>query len=367
VIRADDLLQIAASQGATGQRSQTSVGVRLSAAIQMPADMDLCLLILHLVSKRKRLASPIVRQRLLHAIDRLSSLSLQGADSSTLPSDVSLLLNAAEQLLYSVRIPPQLVRDAETYLLKRVRDSADENSRPIPEPGGSRSFVTRTRRWLMKRVPCLAIVGSDGAGKSSVCRTLAESQPSVFQPSVGKKLYRRSLLYQFLSGTAKRVGGVERGQFDDFLAAWITLRASIALWFRIVYRPAEGAGFPRRRTLLLDRSVASFLINARKSPCPRLHRSASWLERLIPPVTTLLLAVPFGQLALRKHEMSCQGHEKYQLLLFQQALRQQPADVIVIANTQSADDAVRVIRLICGDSLLSAVPVVTDVTEEAAA
>jgi len=379
VIRADHLLS------SISPDSQLS-GSPLNATIQMPADLDLCLFVLHLASKQKPLASPVVRQRLLVAFDRLRRLSLEETDSALCLSDVSHLLTSFEPLLCSVRIPPHLVRDAETYLLKRVRASSDKLYGPIPESRGRRGLLTKTRRWLMTRVPCLAIVGSDGAGKSSVCETLAKSQASNFEPCVGKKLYRRSLLYQLLSGLAKRIGGIERGDFDDQKAGWITLRASFSLWFHFAVRPAKGIGLLRgeagafgwavndafsthprpscRRTLLLDRSVASFLIVDRKTQNPQRHRSASWLERLLPPVTTVLLAVPFSLLSQRKQEMSHEGHERYQWLLFQQAMRQKPVDVIVVANTRSVDDAARVIRMIRGECHESAVSVPV---EEAAA
>ena len=101
----------------------------------------------------------------------------------------------------------------------------------------------------------------------------------------------------------------------------------------------------RRDALLLDRSIASFLILGRKSDDPQFHGAAPLLERAIPPVTTVLLTVPFTQLAERRQEMSRRGHYRYQSLLFQQALRQRPADVIVIASTQTADDAKALIRI----------------------
>jgi thymidylate kinase len=386
VIRADCLLTIAVAETAGLRLGRMSLDSPLSATIRMPADIDLCLLILHLVSKKKQLTSPVVRHRLLLAFDRLRRVSLDETDSLPFLSEISLLLNSAEPLLDSVSIPSQLVRDVEAHLLKRIQSFSDETCEPIPKHRGRRVYPAKTRRWLMKRVPCLAVVGSDGAGKSSVCRSLAESSQIDFEPCVGKKLYRRSLMYQLLSGLAKRIVGIGRGDFDDLMAGWIALRASLSLWNHFVYRPAVGTDFASqeagafgraadeafplhqkphcRTTLLLDRSVASFLIVDRKTSDPQLLRSATWLERLIPPVTTLLLVVPFRQLAKRKQEMSSQGHERYQQLLFEQAMRQKPVDVIVVANTQSVGDAARVIRRICSESYE---PAGTGPTEEAAA
>jgi hypothetical protein len=89
--------------------------------------------------------------------------------------------------------------------------------------------------------------------------------------------------------------------------------------------------------MLLDRSVAGFLITDRKSDVPRLSWSASWIESVIPPVTSLLLTLPYHRLKARKQELSLPGHETYQHLLFEQALRQRPVDLIMTASLASAE------------------------------
>ena len=92
-------------------------------------------------------------------------------------------------------------------------------------------------------------------------------------------------------------------------------------------------------TTILDRSIDSFLIIDRKSDTPHLTRFATWIERLIPPATRVLLTLPHADLTGRKQEMSAPGHDIYQRLLFEQALRQQPADLILLANLPSAQAA----------------------------
>jgi hypothetical protein len=70
---------------------------------------------------------------------------------------------------------------------------------------------------------------------------------------------------------------------------------------------------------------------------PRISSAAKWIEPLIPPVTSVLLALPHSELIDRKDEMSAPGHETYQRLLFEQALRQQPTDIILLASLESVE------------------------------
>jgi hypothetical protein len=53
-------------------------------------------------------------------------------------------------------------------------------------------------------------------------------------------------------------------------------------------------------------------------------------------VTSVLLTVPHLELTRRKQEMSAPGHDTYQRMLFEQALRLQPTDLVLLANLPSA-------------------------------
>jgi hypothetical protein len=137
------------------------------------------------------------------------------------------------------------------------------------------------------------------------------------------------------------------------MAPFITLRASAAAWMSMclplnAWSMLKSAVTDRKRlisgrelpaTALLDRSIASFLITERKSDTPTLTRAATWIESLIPPVTSVLLTLPHSELTRRKQEMSAPGHDTYQRMLFEQALRQQPADLILLANLPSTQAA----------------------------
>ena len=103
------------------------------------------------------------------------------------------------------------------------------------------------------------------------------------------------------------------------------------------------------------------MITERKSDTPTLTRAATWIESFVPPVTSVLLTLPHSELTRRKQEMSAPGHTMYQRMLFEQALRQQPTDLLLLANLPSAQAAA---TAIC-ELLLSETRTVESSTETA--
>ena len=71
-----------------------------------------------------------------------------------------------------------------------------------------------------------------------------------------------------------------------------------------------------------------------------------FVERWLPPMTTILLSISYSKLSQRKQEMSCLGHPLYQQILFEQSLRRLPVDLVVFSNSANSDVAVRSIGAI---------------------
>lgn len=305
-----------------------SANEQIPALHHLPPDIDLCLLIQHLAKKRKLLSSPGVRYRISFACDRLKSWSPE-SDPRCLPQDLlHRLRSVADRLPQAIVVTPNFIAVAQEYLLLRLANVPSNRGLQILERRKRRGLLTDARKALLLRRPAIAFIGSDGAGKSSVISAIAEKQISVV-PLVARKLYRRSLIYQLVSGLAKRLLGTNRDRFDSFVCIPIAIRALTAAWGHAILRS-------KRQTPIYDRSVASFLITDRKTDLPSTSLAATWIEPLIPPVTSVMLALPHSELICRKNEMSAPGHETYQQLLFEQALRQQPTDIILLASLESA-------------------------------
>ncbi len=329
---------------------------RIPALRQLPPDIDLCVLLQHLAKKRKSLSARTVRERITAACRRLATWSPDPATVSVPHNLLATLRELAGELDKAIIITRNNITLTERYLVRRLAAASGNRGLRILEPRRSRGILTDLRKAIMKRLPCLAVIGSDGAGKSSLVRTLAKQQPTA-QPVVAKNLYRRSLSYQIVTGLLKRFGGQTRGLFDDRFAPIVTLRAIPAAWIKLLLRlnpfarngrpvPQSPPAVDRGRipdALIFDRSVASFLITNRKSDTPTLCCGATWIESLMPPVTSVLMLMPWDELTRRKQEMSACGHQQYQRLLFEQAQRQSPMDVILLARTESAEAAATVI------------------------
>jgi len=347
--------------------SQIRTNGRIPALCQLPPDIDLCLLIQHLATKRRKITTMAVRERIARACERFASWSPEQASQH---DPLAALRTVADQLPRAMMITPKFIALSDDYLLQRLKSVPGNRGLPVLEARRRRGRTTELRRTVLKHGPTVAVIGSDGAGKSSVVSALAQLHPQVTS-CVAKKLYRRSLTYQVISGLMKRLRGTHRGMFDDRTAPLVTLRATAALWISLCFpgrqwskTRASGAAENNLDSdhhlselpciAILDRSIASFLITDRKSDTPLLARGAKWIESLIPPVTSVLLTLPHSELTRRKQEMSASGHDTYQRMLFEQAFRQQPTDLILLANLPSAHAAAAAICELLRDDRQSA-------------
>lgn len=313
---------------------------------RLPPDIEFCLYLLHLARKRRSLSAPRVPERLRDMTGRLAE-----DDRATSRE----LAACAVELRGKAQVPSRLWLRALQILELRLSESMRSSSprsgsaaaaaaptvfhrRPL-HPGYRASAVVR--RWLGQRIRCFTVSGSDGIGKTTLIRRLADISPRA-DARVAKKLYRRSLLYQLAGGLIRRVCGWHRDRLDDRFAALITLRAAVALWGILIVRGLL-ARPPGGRTLLLDRSVRDFLIQNRKTDSPRWIGGARRWERLVPPTTTVLLAASWQQLQQRRVEMTAVGFDRCQGLLFEQACRSLSFDVAVFSTAASEDDTARVV------------------------
>lgn len=328
----------------------------LPGAWRLPADLEFCLLVLHLSGKQKSLRCPVTRKRLIEARHRLLEANRPG-------SDLAALQECANRLSTALQILPEQVHECVTWLRQQLAGTCNAASAGSAQRFARKrrqSFSNRWRLFLGSRVPVLAITGSDGVGKSAVVSELNRMQPRRMQPCKAKKLYRRSLTYQLLAAVVQSAAGWTMETLDDRIAPLLALRSAMALWPRVLLRllfgspvaVITGAGIA---TLVLDRSPAGVLLTHRKDLQPRQMTGTRWLERLLPPQTTVLLTLPFERLTARRVEMkTSDSHECYQRLLLQQALRSQPVELIVLNAADSVHLLARRVLRLLDDGTLEA-------------
>jgi len=350
-ISAERLLNTLTDANVSQRRENVHECLQIPTLRLLPADIDFCLLVQHLAAKRRKLTTPARRERIVAACERLQSL----ASASVHDSLLTALLDLASRLPLAIIVTPNFIKVTDAYLLQRLAAVPNNRGLPVLERRQRRGLVTELRKAILQRRPAVAVVGSDGTGKSSIVAALASQQPHSMVV-VAKKFYRRSLAYQFVGGLIKRLCRMDRGDFDDRVSPWISIRAAAAFWVTMclpfslwskskvsgtaVNGPVSVGELSRsKRTLILDRSCVTFLITKRKSDAPQLTPSATWIEAMTPPVSSVLLTLPYTVLAQRKQEMSSAGHEIYQYLLFEQALRQRPTDLTLLAGLPSAEES----------------------------
>ena len=342
------------SDGNASERRENVHGCPQIPALRLlPADIDFCLLVQHLAAKRRKLTTPACRERIVAACERLRSLAT--ASATVHDPLLTALLDLASRLPLAMIVTPNFIKVTEACLLQRLAAVPNNRGLPVLERRQRRGPVTELRKAILQRRPAVAVIGSDGTGKSSIVAALTLQQQNTVTV-VAKKFYRRSLAYQFVGGLIKRLCGMDRGDFDDHVSPWISIRAAAAFWVTMclpfshwsksrvsgtaMNGPVSVSELSRpKRTLILDRSCVTFLITDRKSDAPRLTSSATWIEAVTPPVRSVLLTLPYTALEHRKQEMSSAGHEIYQHLLFEQALRQRPSDLTLLAGLPSAEES----------------------------
>jgi hypothetical protein len=288
------------------------------AICRLPAELEFCLYVLHLATRRRDLLSPPVVERLRLLRDRLRSQSMSGTRWLV---DLAERISALPGLTATEWIP------ALCYIEQRCGDTAGLIMHHRPRQY-SRRVVAGMRRWLTGSKPWIEFSGCDGIGKSTVLRRIANSGHGM-KVGVAKKLYRRCLTYQLLGGLIRRCCRWSRCQLDDQFASLLTLRAAVTWCLLLLLRRLSPGEQP---TMLLDRSVADSLILNRKTDTPR----PAAVSRLIAPVLASISSVQlignWKTLQSRKAEMTATGCERYQQLLFRRALNSHACDVLLFSN-----------------------------------
>lgn len=289
-------------------------------------DIELCVYILHLAAKKRCLRSERVQERLRDMRERL----LQRPDFR-----FHWLQRIAMELLNATEMTGAHWVPALEHLHQSEAARTGCGVRPMTR-SRRQQVAAAARRWMMRHSPCIAIRGCDGVGKSALVGALQKTSSDI-SAVVAKKLYRRSLLYQLTGGLARRVAGLSRCAFDDRLGRVLTVRATAALWLK---RLLSSLPLVRRRVLVLDRCVRDFLIRDRKTDQPVLLAGAWWMEKLVPPATTVLLVLDWDNVCRRRPEMTREGFRRYQQMLFDQSRTGLSTDVLVFANVLSPGSGV---------------------------
>jgi hypothetical protein len=261
----------------------------------------------HLIAKRKPLSAP-------HTVARIQSFADHDCDDSA--CGVSRWFQDVRRT-GAIRkpAPAESAGQVERLLKMRLDDDAH------------RVKLRWRPRVRIEAADAICVLGVDGVGKSTLVETLVHEGLVASESLVGKKLYRRSLIYRLATRSARHRDPAGREAIDERLAPVLFLRSVSAFRRMLAWRRLRGLG-----TLLVDRSPLDFLYLGRKSDHGRFHPAIARLESLAPAAPTIQLVAPHAVTAARKPELTEAGHAAYDDAMLMRIAGQCPCDHLVFHN-----------------------------------
>ncbi len=301
---------------------QSAIIAHTGAIGRLPIHLEACTYVHHLASKKRDLNTQGVRRRV-----RFYQQSLQKDGPATLTS-------LFEDLNDGKSINDDMLHQTKEMLGSQLQTMFKTASVSI------RVFVllTKLRAWILdapRKTTMIAIMGCDGVGKTSIMRSLLDSSPQVQHLFTGKHLYRKSLIYKLMVALVRPLMRSPREKFDEQLALFAYIRASIALslkFWRISLSSRSGL-------TLIDRSLADFIYVNRKTDKPRFCRGHQISRLLGLRVPVVHLIVDHEILMQRKLEFTRKGHEIYDLDMQSYHSGRNPTNYTVFNNSQSLDNS----------------------------
>lgn len=299
------------------------------AVLRMPPALELAIYVQHLSVKRRVLASPTVQSRLLYY-----------AASCRAVGEVEVA-GEADRLLHLPSVDEAALRIAERYLRKRL---ARTHRWLGPSRRIGRCARTLAARRLRLRFAdrALALIGVDGAGKSSLAESLAAHVGDGGSRFTSKSLYRKTMVFRVLYGLNWRTWRARRERVDEVVAPLTFVTAAFSLGSRLAELGTGGVTF--------DRYLPDFLYVRRKTDEPSFSRLAflgRWFHVAVPVIH---LTVPYEILLRRKSEVSRRGLARYDadMAAFYESLPH--VDYLRFRNDFPLEQASRILR----DYLVSA-------------
>lgn len=312
---------------------------------KLPDETELALLVLHIVTKKRGVISAINRRRLFQLIQRLETGDWNLLDLQNLVTSVRNDLAKSKGWCEPSVVSGQTGWIAEALLRSRLKHGSRSNPPLLSRASNSVKnglmsairFLGRAARRILSQSQCptLAFIGSDGCGKTSLTALVCAAHSGKWKTVVGRKLYRRSLLYSVLSSVTRSVFKIPRSDFDDRLAAILSFRAMMVCWVMLFWLRIRNVVACSKQGLVLDRSPESMLVTGRRLGEPAAAWGSRFVEFFAPPLRQVLLLVPFEVLSNRKQELSASAHEQYQRLLFEQMIRQPVVSTLLLSNSGS--------------------------------
>ncbi len=315
----------AASRITSGRPGQSQTGI-----LRLPVWIEVCVYLQHLVCKQKDVASTIVQERLRKYLEVESS-----ADRGIHSQDVGVSM---AETVWVQDLNQALQRCLSTGQISLADERLAERciSQHLKLNRVHRASWQRVHGWWLdgtrSKRRMLAIAGCDGTGKTTLADCMQQSEPDGIRHTVGKHLYRKSLIYKLLVIFVRPLICSSRERFDEIIAPLNFLLACLKLRMLWICFPHQWRIF--------DRCPADFLYLDRKTDHPRFSRW-TWLRQLFGlRVTTVHLVVSSYVLDQRRREVTQKGHAAYDREMREQLSRHVPTDYLAVNHEGSTEQMV---------------------------
>ena len=283
--------------------------------VRLPVDIETCLYIHHLVSKKKDLSKHKVKERLVN---------YHAQCISEKHTRIAALVDA---IIAVGIITPEVSASAMANIEELI------NSKKLWLPR-LRRFVSKIRAVLIgppRRLNLASIMGCDGVGKTTLIRELPVYLGKKVKTVTGKHLYRKSILFKLAVIFIRPLLFQSRERFDESLAPLIYIRAAIGLRLMSLLN--------RSRFCLVDRSIVDFLVLDRKTDNPRFSRFR-WLTTVLGfRILNVHCLVDWDTVVQRKQEVTETGYAVYNMKMFRHLSRQTPTDYLLFNNDGGIEDS----------------------------
>lgn len=284
--------------------------------LRLPLKIEFALFLQHLILKRREVGSDKNMRRLedyLQMAKKSADQKLMAVISSVLSArlvDEHALLYTREVIVESgiavfEQTPQKLKRKAHKLLRGAI----------LAGP--------RSRRYF-------SITGVDGVGKTTLIEQL-KGDNAVFASFTGKHLYRKNWLYKLFVGIVRPLTGANREGFDEKISGLTFPLACLGL-FKLRFRF-------KTKLVLIDRCIFDFLLLNRKTSRPKFSK-LFFLGRCLGSRIPIVHLYADGQVVLaRKHEMTEEGIDAYNEMMFAALSQQNPIDYALFNNSAGTESS----------------------------
>ena len=282
---------------------------------RLPVDIEACLYIHHLVSKKKDLSKHKTKERLVMYLARCIT-EKHARIAALIDTIIASGIIAPKVSASALSHIEELIHSKKLWLLRLRR------------------VVSKIRAVLIgppRRSGLASIMGCDEEGKTTLIRELPSHLEKKVKTITGKHLYRKSILFKLAVIFIRPLLFQSRERFDESLAPLVYIRAAIGLRLKSLLN--------RSRFCLVDRSIVDFLVLDRKTDNPRFSRFRRLTTVLGFRILNVHCMVDWNTVVQRKQEVTETGYAVYNMKMFRHFSRQTPTDYLLFNNDGGIEDS----------------------------